>query len=451
MPTVKELADQRCKAIADARKILDAADAEKRQMTAEERSSYDKFWTESETLEAKMKEVRSDEQRRERLRDAEERMNLPLPRQGEDPDGDVDPGRHDADATTEVRWKNRLGEERVIEFADIPAHRLTREYRDMEERYLRTGRAPDEYIHRPKTKTEARTLQADSGSAGGFLISPQMAAGILKRADDIVYIRSIADITSIPQAASLGIPTEEAAPDDSDWTGELTEVSEDASMSFGTRELVPRNLTKKITLSRKLVRQKPDIRAYVERRLGYKAGITMEKGYLTGHGAGQPLGVFTASANGVSTSRDVSTGNTSSAFTDLGLINAYYALKAAYRDSKTCRWILHRDAVKLARQLKDSQGGYLLRPGQGLETNIGDRLLGVPILESEYAPNTFTTGLYVGLIGDFAFYSIADSLQMEVQVVDQRLAHQNKIEYILRCESDGMPTFEEAFARVKLA
>jgi hypothetical protein len=38
-------------------------------------------------------------------------------------------------------------------------------------------------------------------------------------------------------------------------------------------------------------------------------------------------------------------------------------------------------------------GGYLLRPGQGLETNVGDRLLGVPVCESEYAPNTFTTGL----------------------------------------------------------
>lgn len=451
MPTVKELGEKRCKAIADARKILDKADAEKRDMTVEERKSYDDFWSEGEKLKDQMKEVHGDDERRRKLREAEERMNEPQPRQGSDADGDLDrelaKDRGDG-PKREMRWKSRLGEERVIAFPELVRDRQTPQYRDIEERYLRTGKAPEQYI--VQHKTEQRTLQVDSGSAGGLLLSPEMAGGILHRADDVVHIRSIADITTLGQGTSLGIPTEEAAPDDADWTGELSDVTEDTSMSFGRRELVPHALTKKITLSRKLVRQKPDIRAYIERRLGYKLGVALEKGYMTGHGANQPLGIFTASSNGISTARDIATSNTTTAFTDLGLLAAYYGLKAAYRDAKTCRWLMHRDGVRMARGLKDSQGGYLLRPGQGIETNNGDRLLGVPLLESEYAPNTFTTGLYVGIIGDFKYYAIADSLLMEIQVVDQRLAHQNKIEYILRAESDGMPTFEEAFARVKL-
>ena len=44
-----------------------------------------------------------------------------------------------------------------------------------------------------------------------------------------------------------------------------------------------------------------------------------------------------------------------------------------------------------------------------------DRLLGLPMDVSEYAPNTFTSALYVGILGDFSNYWIADSLALEMQ------------------------------------
>jgi len=65
-------------------------------------------------------------------------------------------------------------------------------------------------------------------------------------------------------------------------------------------------------------------------------------------------------------------------------------------------------------------------------------------------PNTFTTGLYVGLIGDLNFYWIADALDFTVQVVDQLYAATNQTGYFGRLESDGMPVLSEAFARVTL-
>jgi HK97 family phage major capsid protein len=43
----------------------------------------------------------------------------------------------------------------------------------------------------------------------------------------------------------------------------------------------------------------------VTNELGYKFGVTEEKAFLTGDGSGKPLGVFTASASGISTARDV--------------------------------------------------------------------------------------------------------------------------------------------------
>jgi HK97 family phage major capsid protein len=59
--------------------------------------------------------------------------------------------------------------------------------------------------------------------------------------------------------------------------------------------------------------------------------------------------------------------------------------------------------------------------------------------------------LYVGIIGDFSFYYIADSLQLEFQRLDELYAGNSQVGFIARLESDGMPVLEEAFARVKLA
>ena len=80
-----------------------------------------------------------------------------------------------------------------------------------------------------------------------------------------------------------------------------------------------------------------------------------------------------------------------------------------------------------------------------------DRLLNVPIFMSEFAPNTFTTGQFVGIIGDFRFYWIADAFDMEIQSLLELYARTNQTGFIARLKTDGMPQIEEAFARVTLA
>ena len=80
-----------------------------------------------------------------------------------------------------------------------------------------------------------------------------------------------------------------------------------------------------------------------------------------------------------------------------------------------------------------------------------DRLLGRPVMMSEYAPNTMTTGLYCGILGDFSNYWIADALDMQVQRLVELYAESNQVGFIGRLETDGMPVLAEAFARVKLA
>src|SRR5678815_5601038 len=102
-----------------------------------------------------------------------------------------------------------------------------------------------------------------------------------------------------------------------------------------------------------------------------KFGVTMEKKYMTGSGAGQPLGVFTASANGISTGRDVSTDNTTTAPTFDGLTNAKYTLKPQYWP--TAKWLFHRDTVKVIAKIKDSTNNYIWR--ESVRAGEPDRIL----------------------------------------------------------------------------
>lgn len=143
----------------------------------------------------------------------------------------------------------------------------------------------------------------------------------------------------------------------------------------------------------------------------------------------------------------MSTGNTVTEIRCDGLIEAKYTLLPNYWDR--ARWMFHRDGVKQIRKLKDGEGQYIWRAG--IAGDRGDTILDIPVLMSEYVPHTFTTGLYVGILGDFSYYWIADALAMTIQTLTELYAATNQNGYILRKETDGMPALDEAFVRVALA
>ena len=149
----------------------------------------------------------------------------------------------------------------------------------------------------------------------------------------------------------------------------------------------------------------------------------------------------------ITTGRDVSTGNTTTAFTFDGLKEAKYTLKSQYW--ARAQWIFHRDGVKLAAKIKDGEGRYYWQ--DSIVVGEPSRLMGFPVNVSEYAPNTFESGLYVGILGDFSNYWIADSLAVSIQRLNELYATTNQTGFIGRRESDGMPVLEEAFVRVTLA
>jgi HK97 family phage major capsid protein len=230
------------------------------------------------------------------------------------------------------------------------------------------------------------------------------------------------------------------------WGTEIAAPTADTSLAFGKREFKPNPATAEILLSKTLIRNAPGVEGIVRDEMAFIFGALLETAYLTGDGAGKPLGLFTASVDGIPTSRDVSTGNTATEMKFDGLMEAKYSIKQQYQAG--CEWIFHRTGVKQIAKLKDSDGQYIWQPSVVMGTP--DLLLSKPVNQSEYAPSTFTTGLYVGLYGDLKNYWICDSLALEIQVLMELYARTNQVDYIARIETDGAPIMSEAFARVKL-
>ena len=403
--TLQAMLDKRNKLVAEARALHDKANAEGREFTAEEDAQYNAIMKDAGDLRAKV-------DRERQIADAEAEINKSMgtrAAQHEKPGG-ADPEQP--------------------------------EIRAIFNRWCQSGASI-------LTPDEARNLAAGADIQGGYITAPQeMVNQLLKKVDDQVFIRQWATKFTLPSAQSLGVPVLDANPADADWTSELLTGSEDSTMTFGKRELRPHPLAKRIKVSNLLIRQATmDPEAIVRDRFAYKFGITEEKAYLLGTGAQQPLGLMVASAKGIDTDRDFSTGNTATSITFDGLIEAKYGIKGNYWPR--LRWLFHRDALKMITKLKNGEGEYIWN--EAVIAGQPDTLLGLPFSMSEYMSNTFTASLYVGLLGDFSQYWIVDALNMTMQRLVELYAETNQIGFIARRELDGMPVMSEGFARIQLS
>ncbi len=445
-----ELLAERATLLNNGRAILDKAQAEKRELTAEERQAYDRIWADAQAKKDAADKLIGDQNRRQQLdaamadlSNSTGRIARPAP---------IAAGNDGANLTAPYAFKfarpgdwdgqtgrrRRLEQSASLEYGSPAWRRHQQPYRDDMRAYLQTGRI-------------GASLQTDLSTQGGYMVLPeQFVSELLMNVDDQRWIRQLAR-TFTTNAQTLGVVKRTAKMATFAWGSELTDAStaKDTTLAYGKRSLTPHYMTGAIDVSRDLLRSALlPVEEYVRYEIARDSGELEENAFLTGSGAQRPLGLFTASNDGIDTSRDVSTGNSATAIGADNLRQMKYALKPQYRAHPSLSWLFHRDAVKQISLLKDGMGQYLWR--DGITVGDPDTILGIPMRESEFTPNTFTTGLYVGLLGAFNWYWIVDSLEMDIQVLVEVLAATNQVRYVCRRKTDGMPQLAEAFVRCKL-
>lgn len=293
---------------------------------------------------------------------------------------------------------------------------------------------------------EQRALVAGVDTEGGYIVSPQeFVKKLIQKIEEKVYIRQLATVYQLKQGDSLGVPTLDEGEDDAEWTPEIKTSQKETDIKLGKRELKTHGLSKLAKVSRKLLRVSAfPIENLIIKILARKFARAEEKAFMTGDGNEKPLGVFIPSSDGIPESQD-KTG----AITFDTLIDAVEDMSEEYDPL----WIFRKDVLKKIRKLKDNNGQYIWEAS--VKVGEPDRILGLPYKKSKYIPQTVTVDgtdhKYWGILGDFSYYWIADSLQLEMQRLVEKYATENKIGFIGRKETDAMPVLAEAFIRLKEA
>jgi HK97 family phage major capsid protein len=169
--------------------------------------------------------------------------------------------------------------------------------------------------------------------------------------------------------------------------------------TFGKRSLGAYKYGDLIQIARELVDDTGvDLLGYVARQAGWAVGNAFGAHLVTGTGSSQPAGIVTNATLGVTGGTTVS-----GAFTADNLIDLYHSVIAPYRRSPSCAWLMRDATLASLRKLKDTTNQYLWQPG--LTLGAPDTLLGKPVYTD---PNVAAVALSAKsvLFGDISRYFV---------------------------------------------
>lgn len=418
---INTLKAERKKLVDDARGLLNAADTEKRELTAEQNTQYETIMADADKRTARIEQE-------ERLLEAELRNRSTDPENKEKPPVEKDGERKEV--PKELRDLHMQALRTLI--TEGPTA-LTSEQRKA--------------VTESHSLMEVREMSAFASNQSVMLAPQEFTNQIIKDLEKVTAVRELASIFSVNTLAGIGVPTDAEDTEEAEMTAELTAPSAASDLTLGLRELRPHQSSKLIKLPTTLLQSaRFPVESLASEKLGPGNSAAPRKmKYNTGSGAQEPLGLFTASAFGIDTDRDVVCGSATN-YTWDGIIDIEAALREEYRSG--AKFLLPRNGQTRLRKLKDGEGRYIWEPS--VRQGEPDRILGYEYKISDYTPGTFTSGQYVGMFGDFKYYWIIEFAFTYVQKLVELYALTNQIALIGRRWFDGAPVQPKAFVRMKL-
>lgn len=324
---IKTLAEKRQNIWNESRALLDKAEAEKRDLTAEENEVFERQSADMTALRARIDSIETTMRDNSEAEAAEKRLL-----------GDRHEQRNDGDVSDELRSFLK-GETRSMAFG-------------------------------ADGKVWTRALSKGTATAGGNTVSTSFYDQLVEH---------LVDTTSVLQAGATVLNTA---------SGEIIEVP--VTTSHGTAAAVPEagalagtdpafakrtlgafKFGQLITLSRELVDDTAvDLMGYVSRAAGRNIGLALGAKLAVGAGTTEPWGVITRATTGVTGGAGVT-----GAFTADNLIDLMFSVVGPYRANGS--WLVKDATLGTIRKLKDGGSRYLFDPAATV--GAPDTLLGKPI------------------------------------------------------------------------
>lgn len=139
-----------------------------------------------------------------------------------------------------------------------------------------------------------------------------------------------------------------------------------------------------------------DFLGFLADQVGNALGFAVGSALTVGTGTVEPKGIVTASAVG-------GTAGTATAFTADNLIDLLYSLDGAARNLPGVGWMMNGKSVGAVRKLKDTAGNYVFQPSLAMDSP--DMLLGKPIYENPSMVDV-ATGTKSVIVGHLPSYFV---------------------------------------------
>jgi HK97 family phage major capsid protein len=327
---------QRATAWEAAKKILDVATAEKRDLSAEETQTYERISKELDERTATIEKLRADEARELRLDAATREI--------------ADQVRPVADAPRAERNDNDVI--RSMAKGEIRSHMF--EKRDV-------------------VKTSA-----------GAPVPTSFYDQVIMLARTVGPMLQTSTVLNTASGENLQIPSL-AQYSTAAIVGEGTAIAESDPVFNSFITLGAYKFSFLVQLSRELVEDSGvDILRFLADQTGNELGVRVNASLTTGSGTNQPKGIVVASALGV-------TGGTavSGAFTADNLIDLVYSVDTAGRRLAGAGFQMNAKSIGAMRKLKDTAGNFVFQPALSADAN--DLLLGYPVFENPAMADTATS------------------------------------------------------------
>lgn len=289
----------------------------------------------------------------------------------------------------------------------------------------------------PGNRGRIQNVAIGTNTAGGYLVPTIVMPELLKKLKAFGGVRAVAKSLTTDGGGPLSWPTT----DDTVAVGELVGEGVTASTSdmvFGVATLGAYKFSSKIVpVSFEALQDAAiDVEAEVTDALATRIARVQNTFFTTGTGVGQPQGVLTAAALGVT----LPAGNTTGVTYD-GLINLYHSLDPAYRASPNCAFMLHDTTFKSLKLLKDSQGRPIWLPdgtAGGFEGDAQfDTLLGKKLVINQDMPVMAASAKSI-LFGDFSRYIVRDVTSMLVfRFTDSAYTSKGQVGFLAWARADG--------------
>lgn len=304
-----------------------------------------------------------------------------------------------------------------------------------------------------KEAAELYDLRVDTKSQGGYLASPQfMVNEVLQDLRDALVLRQICTVLPpLPKPGELSQNTLTKMGRPFRGVGERKIGGYDTTLMFGRRTMYTHPMDQGIIASRDFLNFSDWPAEAMIRQLANESLVDeQELEAVLGDGKKKGLGLFVPDPDGISASRDFTTGHTSGTQVHVdALLYMPDKLPQNFLINGQCGYLMHRSIKTALRVVKaNTAGSYLWQPS--LTAGTPDLFNGWPVYTSDKCPSTISSGSYVALFGNMKEYQFLDAAAVEWFMDPYSRSGTREVVFQVRIYTDSQPRREMAFTRSKM-